>query len=144
MFTQPIPARSIFIEKDGWAYYVANWQTRFVQPFCAVMVRLSPRHFVRYCQLKAKGRGEKTIAYLLFKKIPRALKKQAPKVQAVEISKPLVAEQQPFMVWVDIAILTSEQVLYLIQRTLSAPFPGLRALSLEELRNLYKKIISKK
>jgi hypothetical protein len=82
-------------------------------------VRLSPRHFVRYQELKARGRSQKTICYLLFKR--RAVKPAA----------------APRTVPVSIDILTAEQLYALICQLLGVRITGLKALSLAELRRLY-------
>ena len=70
MSQRTIPQQAIFVERDGWVYYVTNWQKRFAEGGRPKLVRLSPRHFVRYNELKEKGRSQKTIALLLFKRVP--------------------------------------------------------------------------
>jgi hypothetical protein len=129
---QSIAAHIIFVERDGWVYYVTNWQKRFNEPARPKLVRLSPRHFVRYQELKQKGRSQKTIAYLLFKKM--SVKVNAgPVVETTRTKK--TADDRT--VTVDIGMLTHEQVLSLLQRALGERFPGLRTMSLAEIRRLY-------
>jgi hypothetical protein len=129
---QTIAAHTIFVERDGWVYYVTNWQKRFNEPARPKLVRLSPRHFVRYQEFKQAGRSPKTIAYLLFKKA--AVKVTAAPV--VEITRPKKPADER-TVTVDIAMLTQEQVLSLLQRALGERFPGLRTMALAEIRRLY-------
>ncbi len=109
-------------------FYVSNWQARRTAGGRAVLVRLSPRHFARYQQLKEKGRSQKTICYLLFRKKPAALGKRgggaspaAPAEGRIEI---------------DIAILTVDQLVTLAGANLGARIGGLRALPLADLRKL--------
>ena len=141
MIYNPIHDRAIFVEYQGWAYYVANWQRRFVEPMRALLVRLSPRHFVRYNALKEKGRGEKSIAYLLFKRVP---------VQVVKDNQPISKAPSrapnptsPTVVSIEIDLLTAEQLVRLIQRSLHGEFPGLHVLPLDELRKMYVAIQAK-
>ena len=123
---------AIFVEREGWVYYVTNWQKRFAEGGRARLVRLSPRHFVRYQELKEKGRSQKTIALLLFKRVPvRVTVRSA----AAAPREPKAADGRT--VSVDISMLTHEQILSLLQRALRERFPGLRTLSLAELRRLY-------
>lgn len=122
---------AIFVEREGWVYYVTNWQKRFVESTRARLVRLSPRHFVRYNELKEKGRSQKTIALLLFKRVPVKV------VASAGPPTPREAKAGERTVTVDIAMLTHEQVLSLLQRALGERFPGLRTLSLAEIRRLY-------
>ena len=129
---QSIAAHTIFVERDGWVYYVTNWQKRFNEPALPKLVRLSPRHFVRYHEFKQAGRSSKTIAYLLFKKA--AVKVSAAPVVEITRTKKSADERT---VTVDIAMLTHEQVLSLLQRALGERFPGLRTMSLAEIRRLY-------
>ena len=122
-----LPKDAIFSERDGWVYYVSNWQARRSAGGRAVLVRLSPRHFARYQQLKEKGRSQKTICYLLFRKKPAALGKrgggavEAPAAGRIEV---------------DIAILTVDQLVTLAGAELGARIGGLRALPLADLRKL--------
>ena len=129
---QSIAAHTIFVERDGWVYYVTNWQKRFNEPSRPKLVRLSPRHFVRYQELKQKNRSPKTIAYLLFKKVSVKVT-AAPVVETTRTKK----SAETRTVTVDIAMLTHEQVLSLLQRALGERFPGLRTMSLAEIRRLY-------
>ncbi len=128
---------AIFVERDGWVYYIANWQKRFAEPGRVKLVRLSPRHFVRYNELKAKGRSAKTIALLLFKRVPRVAAKVDAAAATSSVPQREVRSGDQRTVSVDIAMLTHEQVLALLQRALGERFPGLRALSLAEIRRLY-------
>ncbi|HEX3133414.1 MAG TPA: hypothetical protein VHX44_07505 [Planctomycetota bacterium] len=131
MSQRAVPAQAIFVERDGWVYYVTNWQKRFSEPVRPKLVRLSPRHFVRYNELKEKGRSQKTIALLLFKRV--AVKVTVGPQQGARESK----ASDTRTVSVDITMLTHEQILSLLQRTLNERLPGLRALPLPELRRLY-------
>jgi hypothetical protein len=131
MNQRTIPTQAIFVEREGWVYYVANWQRRFSDGGRARLVRLSPRHFVRYNELKEKGRSQKTIALLLFKRVPA--KPAATSASPREASKGVDTRT----VSVDVALLTHEQILTLLQRDLDERLPGLRALALPELRRLY-------
>jgi hypothetical protein len=126
-----ISDQAIFVERDGWVFYVTNWQKRFTAGGRAKLVRLSPRHFVRYHELKAKGRSPKTIALLLFKRVP---------VKVSVGGQPLsarTAKSDTRTVTVDIAMLTHEQLLSLVQRALGERLPTLRTMPLLELRRLY-------
>jgi hypothetical protein len=67
-FPLTVPQRAIFVEREGWVYYVSNWQQRFTESVRAILVKLSPRHVARYYELKDKGRSHKTIAIILFKR----------------------------------------------------------------------------
>ncbi len=135
MSQRPIPTTAIFVEREGWVYYVTNWQKRFVETLRPKLVRLSPRHFVRYNELKEKGRSQKTIALLLFKRVPvKIIASAAPSVPAREAREAKASDRT---VSVDITMLTHEQVLTLLQRALGERFPGLRTLSLAEIRRLY-------
>jgi hypothetical protein len=138
MSQRSIPQQAIFIEREGWVYYVTNWQRRFTEGGRAKLVRLSPRHFVRYNELKAKGRSAKTIALLLFKRIPVKVT-VAPQPEAAREAK-----SDARTVTVDITMLTHEQLMSLLQRALKDRFPGLRALPLTELRRLYLAVVELK
>lgn len=144
MSQRTIPQQTIFVEREGWVYYVTNWQKRFTDGGRAKLVRLSPRHFVRYNELKAKGRSQKTIALLLFKRVP---------VKVVAASTPATRREERSgtredkgtstrTVTVDITMLTHEQVLSLLQRALGERLPGLRSLPLTELRRLYLAVVA--
>ena len=122
-----LPKDAIFSERDGWVFYVSNWQARRSTGGRAVLVRLSPRHFARYQQLKEKGRSAKTICYLLFRKKPAALGKRG--VGAAEA--PAAGRIE-----VDITILTADQLVTLAGAELGARIAGLRALPLADLRKL--------
>lgn len=134
-----IPQKAIFHERDGWAYYVANWQTRFTTGAKAVLVKLSPRHFARYHRLKDAGRSPKSICIALFKKNPPS----APVVLVEERETRETsrvhrqAEQRPGTVTIDIDVLTGEQLVTLINRHLGVRISGLRTLALSDLRKLY-------
>jgi len=131
MSQRTVPAHAIFVEREGWVYYVTNWQKRFSESARPKLVRLSPRHFVRYNELKEKGRSQKTIAMLLFKRV--AVKETVGPQPAARESK----SSETRTVSVDITMLTHEQILSLLQRALDERLPGLRALPLNELRRLY-------
>lgn len=146
MSQRDIPQQTIFVERDGWVFYVTNWQKRFGEGGRAKLVRLSPRHFVRYNDLKGKGRSQKTIALLLFKRVPRVpakvMLKPATAVQHDEPDFTREAKREDIRtVTVDIAMLTHEQVLSLLQRALRERLPGLRSLPLSELRRLYLGVV---
>jgi hypothetical protein len=141
MIYNPIHERAIFVEREGWAYYVTNWQQRFVAPMRALLVRLSPRHFVRYNALKEKGRGEKTIAYLLFKRVKVQVVKENIPISKVPSVAP--SPTAPTVVSIEIDLLTADQLARLIQRSLQGEFPGLQSLPLEELRKMYVAIQEK-
>jgi hypothetical protein len=141
-----IDDRAIFVEQNGWAYYVANWQQRFAEPVRAMLVRLSPRHFVRYNALKEKGRGQKSIAYLLFKRVPAQVVKDSQQISKAPSQTPLSQTpkaEAPTVVVIELEMLTAEQLVRLIQRSLHGEFPGLQALPLNELRQLYVSIQAK-
>jgi hypothetical protein len=125
--TAHLPKDAIFDEREGWVFYVSNWQARRTTGGRAVLVRLSPRHFARYHQLKEKGRSAKTICYLLFRKKPAALGKRG----SGAVEAPAAGRIE-----VDIAILTSEQLVALAGAELGARIGGLRALPLADLRKL--------
>lgn len=131
MSQRTVPTTAIFVERDGWVYYVTNWQKRFAESARPKLVRLSPRHFVRYNELKEKGRSQKTIALLLFKRVPVKITASPP------LATPRESKSVERTVTIDITMLTHEQVLSLVQRALGERFPGLRALSLAEIRRLY-------
>jgi hypothetical protein len=138
MSQRNVPQQSIFVERDGWVYYVTNWQRRFTEGGRARLVRLSPRHFVRYNELKTKGRSPKTIALLLFKRVPvKAI--PTPPAEAVR-----EARSDTRTVTVDITMLTHEQVLSLVQRALKERLPALRSMPLTELRRLYLAVVDLK
>lgn len=152
MSQRSISQQAIFVEREGWAFYVTNWQKRFTEGGRAKLVRLSPRHFVRYNDLKAKGRSPKTIALLLFKKVPiksggavvgavpaEPRDKSAPRDKGATVRIAKVSESQT--VSIDITLLTHEQILALVQRTLNERLPGLRAMPLTELRRLYLAVL---
>jgi hypothetical protein len=159
MSQRTISQQAIFVERDGWVYYVTNWQKRFTAGGRAKLVRLSPRHFVRYNELKGKGRSPKTIALLLFKKVPLAKagvaaamsvvaeareksdarEKAVPRERAATVRIAKASDSQT--VSVDITLLTHEQILALLQRALNERLPGLRALPLNELRRLYLAVL---
>ena len=148
MSQRTIPGQAIFVERDGWVYYVTNWQKRFGEGGRAKLVRLSPRHFVRYNDLKAKGRSQKTIALLLFKRVPvkvTAASQPSPaRAATVRVEKDAAREERnpgTRTVTIDITLLTHEQILALLQRALRERLPGLRALPLPELRRLYLAVI---
>lgn len=128
-----IPQKSIFHERDGWAYYVANWQARFTTGTKAVLVKLSPRHFARYHRLKDQGRSQKSICIALFKKKPPT----APVVELAETRETSRVHKRPGTVTIDISVLTCEQLVTLINRHLGVRISGLRALALSDLRKLY-------
>jgi hypothetical protein len=134
-----VPGRALFVEKDGWVYYVANWQARFNDDGeRAVLVRLSPRHFVRYHELKERGRSQKTICYLLFKH--RAAKPGT----SARVAKQSAAKQtsaEPRTIPVSIDILTAEQLHAMVCQALGIRIVGLKALTLAELRRLYLAIV---
>ncbi len=133
-----VPDRALFVEKDGWVFYVANWQARFNEGGRAVLVRLSPRHFVRYHELKERGRSQKTICYLLFKH--RAAKPgTAARAAKTSAAKPSAAEQHTIPVSID--ILSAEQLHTMICQALNVRIVGLKALTLAELRKLYLAIV---
>ena len=125
-----LPKDAIFSEREGWVYYVSNWQARRSTGGRAVLVRLSPRHFARYQQLKEKGRSQKTICYLLFRKKPAALGKRGGG-GGVAAAAPAAGRIE-----VDIAILTVDQLVALAGAELGARIGGLRALPLADLRKL--------
>jgi len=147
MSQRAISQQAIFVERDGWAYYVTNWQKRFAEGGRPKLVRLSPRHFVRYNELKEKGRSQKTIALLLFKRVP---------VKVTVLPQPLAAREgknndknndkasDTRTVTVDITMLTHEQLLSLLQRALRERLPGLRTMPLTELRRLYLAVLELK
>jgi len=151
MSQRTISQQAIFVERDGWAYYVTNWQKRFAEGGRPKLVRLSPRHFVRYNELKEKGRSQKTTALLLFKRVP---------VKVTVLPQPLAAREgknndkkndknndkasDTRTVTVDITMLTHEQLLSLLQRALRERLPGLRAIPLTELRRLYLAVLELK
>jgi hypothetical protein len=151
MSQRNISQQAIFVEREGWVFYVTNWQKRFSEGGRAKLVRLSPRHFVRYNELKGKGRSPKTIALLLFKKVPNksggsgALPAMSHARGAPLRDKtPTVRETKPTdsqTVSIDITLLTHEQVLALLQRALGERLPGLRAVPLQELRRLYLAVL---
>jgi len=144
MIYNPIHDRAIFVEQQSWAYYVANWQRRFVEPMRALLVRLSPRHFIRYNALKEKGRGEKSIAYLLFKRVPVQVVKNSQPISKVPSRVPSpTSPTSPTVVSIEIDLLTSEQLVRLIQRSLHGEFPGLSALPIVELQKMYVAIQAK-
>jgi hypothetical protein len=126
-----VPDQAIFVERDGWVFYVTNWQKRFTAGGRAKLVRLSPRHFVRYQELKEKGRSPKTIALLLFKRVPVKVG-VGPQPAAARAGK-----GDTRTVVVDITMLTHEQLLSLVQRALGERLPTLRSMPLMELRRLY-------
>lgn len=137
MSQRNIPQQAIFVEREGWVYYITNWQRRFAEGGRAKLVRLSPRHFVRYNELKAKGRSAKTIALLLFKRVP---------VKVVVAPQPVVAREAEAKsdtrsVTIDITLLTHEQLLSLVQRALKERLPALRSMPLTELRRLYLAVL---
>lgn len=144
MSQRTIPQQTIFVEREGWVYYVTNWQKRFTDGGRVKLVRLSPRHFVRYNDLKAKGRSQKTIALLLFKRV--AVKVTASPTSAVPREERSGTREDKGTgtrtVTVDITMLTHEQVLSLLQRALGERLPGLRSLSLTELRRLYLAVVA--
>jgi hypothetical protein len=140
MAVATIPPRAIFVEREGWVFYVTNWQRRYTESSAPTLVRLSPRHFVRYHELKAKGRSPKTIAMLLFKRPPARSPATPGAVRApVErgVDPDFERTDASRVVSVDIDLLNAEQVLALLQRTLHRKFPGLRTLPIGELRKLY-------
>lgn len=153
MSQRTISQQAIFVERDGWVYYVTNWQKRFTAGGRAKLVRLSPRHFVRYNELKGKGRSPKTIALLLFKKVPTAKAgvasamsvpaevrdKAVPRERAATVRVTKASDSQT--VSIDITLLTHEQILALLQRALNERLPGLRSLPLAELRRLYLAVL---
>ncbi|MBA3701035.1 MAG: hypothetical protein H0W78_19470 [Planctomycetes bacterium] len=148
MSQRAIPQQSIFVEREGWVYYVTNWQKRFAEPCRPKLVRLSPRHFVRYNELKEKGRSQKTIALLLFKRVPAKVTTAPPPApgRAVTVRMEKIAPREDKnpgsrTVTIDITMLTHEQVLALLQRVLRERLPGLRALPLTELRRLYLAVV---
>ena len=133
-----VPGRALFVEKEGWVYYIANWQARFNDGGRAVLVRLSPRHFVRYHELKERGRSQKTICYLLFKH--RAAKPgTSARVAKLPAAKPSSAEQRTIPVSID--ILSAEQLHAMVCQALGIRIIGLKALTLAELRRLYLAIV---
>lgn len=138
MSQRTIPQQAIFVERDGWVYYVTNWQRRFGEGGRARLVRLSPRHFVRYNELKAKGRSPKTIALLLFKRVPVKVTVSA------QPEAPREAKSDTRTVTVDITMLTHEQLLSLVQRALKERLPALRSMPLTELRRLYLAVVDLK
>lgn len=142
MSQRNVPQQTIFVEREGWVYYVTNWQRRFSEGGRAKLVRLSPRHFVRYNELKAKGRSAKTIALLLFKRVPVKVV-VAPQGAAREVSKN-DAKSDTRSVTVDITMLTHEQLVSLVQRALKERLPALRAMPLSELRRLYLAVVDLK
>lgn len=147
MSQRTIPQTDIFVERDGWAYYVTNWQKRFAEGGRPKLVRLSPRHFVRYNELKEKGRSQKTIALLLFKRVPvKVVVSPHPVVSrdAKAYDKSSEKNNDTRTVTVDITMLTHEQLLSLLQRALRERLPGLRALPLAELRRLYLAVLELK
>lgn len=148
MSQRTIAEQAIFVERDGWVYYVTNWQKRFGEGGRAKLVRLSPRHFVRYNDLKSKGRSQKTIALLLFKRVPAKVTVAPPpspgRAVTVRMEKNAPREDKnpgSRTVTIDIAMLTHEQVLALLQRVLRERLPGLRAMPLTELRRLYLAVV---
>lgn len=143
MSQRTIPQQTIFVERDGWVYYVTNWQRRFTEGGRAKLVRLSPRHFVRYNELKGKGRSAKTIALLLFKRVPVKVV-VAPQPAAAREPGVREAKSDTRSVTVDITMLTHEQLLSLVQRALKERLPALRAMPLNELRRLYLAVVDLK
>jgi len=139
MSQRTIPQQAIFVEREGWVYYVTNWQKRFAEGGRPRLVRLSPRHFVRYNELKEKGRSQKTIALLLFKRVPVkvTVSPQPATARMVKGDKAGERNNDTRTVTVDITMLTHEQLLSLVQRALRERLPGLRAMPLTELRRLY-------
>lgn len=138
MSQRTVSQQTIFVEREGWVYYVTNWQRRFTEGGRAKLVRLSPRHFVRYNELKAKGRSAKTIAMLLFKRVPVKVV-VAPQPEAVREVK-----SDTRTVTIDITMLTHEQLLSLVQRALKERLPALRTMPLTELRRLYLAVVDLK
>lgn len=136
-----IPQKSIFHERDGWAYYVANWQERFTSGVRAVLVKLSPRHFARYHRLKDQGRSQKSICIALFKKRPPKPvdpeRETSRKHKRPESTGDDPANWRSSTVTIDIAVLTCEQLVILINRHLGVRISGLRTLALSDLRKLY-------
>ena len=128
-----IPQKAIFHERDGWAYYVANWQDRFTSGARPVLIKLSPRHFARYHRLKDQGRSQKSICIVLFKQKPPT----APVVELAETRETSRVHLRPGTVTIDIAVLTSEQLVTLINRHLGVRISGLRTLAVSDLRKLY-------
>ena len=127
-----IPQKAIFHEREGWAYYVANWQDRFSSGARAVLIRLSPRHFARYHRLKDAGRSQKSICYALFKKKPPSVPSPA---QSETREAPPVPRTGKVIV--DIVVLNAEQLIGLIDRHLGVRIVGLRTLTVGDLRKLY-------
>lgn len=136
MTQRTIPQHAIFVEREGWVFYVTNWQRRFTEGGRAKLVRLSPRHFVRYNDLKGKGRSQKTIALLLFKRVPVKLAAATQKAAATPADT-RESRSETRTVSVDITMLTHEQLFSLVQRALKERLPGLRTMPLPELRRLY-------
>ena len=127
-----IPQKAIFHEREGWAYYVANWQDRFSSGARAVLIRLSPRHFARYHRLKEAGRSQKSICYALFKKKPPSVPSPAQAETREATPVPRTGK-----VIVDIVVLNAEQLIGLIDRHLGVRIVGLRTLAIGDLRKLY-------
>ncbi len=154
MSQRTIPQQAIFVEREGWAYYVTNWQKRFAEGGRPKLVRLSPRHFVRYNELKEKGRSQKTIALLMFKRVPvkvtvspqPALSRESARESARESTRENKSgdKSDTRTVTIDITMLTHEQLLSLLQRALRERLPGLRAMPLTELRRLYLAVLELK
>jgi hypothetical protein len=142
MSQRTIPQQAIFVEREGWTYYVTNWQKRFAEGGRPKLVRLSPRHFVRYNELKEKGRSQKTIALLLFKRVPVKVTVSPQPAPARENKSGDKSDTRT--VTVDITMLTHEQLLSLLQRALRERLPGLRAMPLTELRRLYLAVLELK
>ena len=143
MSQRTVPQQTIFLEREGWVYYVTNWQRRFTEGGRAKLVRLSPRHFVRYNELKAKGRSAKTIALLLFKRVPVKVV-VAPQPTTPREAAAREAKSDTRSVTVDITMLTHEQLLSLVQRALKERLPALRSMPLTELRRLYLAVVDLK
>ncbi len=145
MSQRSVPQQAIFVEREGWVYYVTNWQRRFTDGGRAKLVRLSPRHFVRYNELKEKGRSAKTIALLLFKRVPVKVV-VAPQPAARESTTRVAREtkSETRSVTIDITMLTHEQLLSLVQRALKERLPALRTMPLAELRRLYLAVVDLK
>lgn len=151
MSQRTISQQAIFVEREGWAYYVTNWQKRFAEGGRPKLVRLSPRHFVRYNELKEKGRSQKTIALLLFKRVPvkvtvlpQGVAARDMKASDKQSDRSSEKGSDTRTVTVDITMLTHEQILSLLQRALHERLPGLRGLPLNELRRLYLAVLELK
>ena len=151
MSQRTISQQAIFVEREGWVYYVTNWQKRFAEGGRPKLVRLSPRHFVRYNELKEKGRSQKTIALLLFKRVavkvtvlPQPATARTVKAGDKSSDKASDKNADTRTVTVDITMLTHEQLLSLLQRVLRERLPGLRAMPVTELRRLYLAVLELK